>query len=186
VPLPVRWPDAGAALSDQEILFLYGAGYAGLRSRFSDDYLRDACSAGARQVVVLAAGLDTRAFRLGLPDGVRLFELDQPKVLEFKDAVLRENGATARCARAAVGVDLREDWATAPRDSGFDAGAPTAWLATHGWAVADEPVTAVAERYHRNLADPGLPRPSSLPAAPASQAAGPSVQTSSLSARRAR
>src|SRR3989440_3686905 len=93
VPLPLRWPEPGTALSDQEVLLLHGADYVGLRSRFCDDYLRRACSDGIGQVVVLAAGLDTRAFRLGWLAGARLFEIDQPSVLEFKDAVLRQEGA---------------------------------------------------------------------------------------------
>jgi methyltransferase (TIGR00027 family) len=133
VPLPTRWPDAGTEqadrLTDQELLLLYGAGYVGLRSRLCDDYLRGAAAAGVHQIVVLAAGLDTRAFRLDWPAGVRLFEVDQPKVLEFKDAVLRERGATARCGRTAVAADLREDWAAALTGTGFAASAPTAWLA---------------------------------------------------------
>ena len=128
-PLPVRWPDQDAALSDREIMLLYGSGYTGLRARFGDDELRRACEAGAGQVVVLAAGLDTRAFRLDWPDGVRLFEIDQPSMLEFKDVVLREQGAIARCARTAVGVDLRGDWAPVLVEAGFDAGRPSVWLA---------------------------------------------------------
>lgn len=127
-PLPVRWPDRDAALSDREILLLHGSGYAGLRARFGDDQLRDRV-AEAGQVVLLAAGLDTRAFRLDWPDGVRLFEIDQPAMLEFKDVVLREHGAVARCARIAVGADLRADWAPVLADAGFDAGRPSVWLA---------------------------------------------------------
>jgi len=129
VPLPVRWPDPDATLSDTEALLLLGAGYVGLRSRFCDDYLRHACTAGVGQVVVLAAGLDTRAFRLDWPAGARLFEIDQPAVLEFKDGVLRAEDATPRCVRTAVGVDLRDDWAGPLIGSGFDAGLPTVWLA---------------------------------------------------------
>lgn len=128
-PFPLRWPDPDAALSDREILLLQGSGYTGLRARFGDDQLRDACANGAGQVVVLAAGLDTRAFRLDWPDGVTLFEIDQPAMLEFKDMVLREQGALARCTRTAVAADLRADWASVLTDAGFDAGRPTVWLA---------------------------------------------------------
>jgi methyltransferase (TIGR00027 family) len=65
---------------------------------------------GVRQVVLVAAGLDTRAFRLAWPSGVRVFELDQPSLLDYKEAVLEQLGATARSERTAVAVDLRDDW----------------------------------------------------------------------------
>ena len=129
VPLPVRWPAADAEPTDQELLLLYGSGYVGLRTRFFDDYLLDARSAGIEQVVVLAAGLDTRAFRLAGLAGARLFEIDQPAVLSFKEDVLRSSGAVARCARVALGRDLAADWVPALRAAGFATGAPTVWLA---------------------------------------------------------
>ncbi|MEV4259539.1 SAM-dependent methyltransferase, partial [Spirillospora sp. NPDC049652] len=80
-----------------------------VRTRFYDDYLRAAADAGIRQVVLLAAGLDTRAFRLDWPAGTRLFEVDLPDVLAFKAATLAD--AEPRCERAAVAADLREEWA---------------------------------------------------------------------------
>lgn len=102
--------------------------YVALRTRFFDDCLLDACQAGCRQVVLLGAGLDTRAFRLSWPEGVRLFELDLPEVLSFKEGVLATRSATPTCRRVAVGVDLREDWARALVAAGFLAEEPTAWL----------------------------------------------------------
>ncbi|WP_328605120.1 class I SAM-dependent methyltransferase [Amycolatopsis sp. NBC_00345] len=95
-----------------------------IRTRFFDDFL-----AGADQVVLLAAGLDARAFRLGWPDGARLFELDLPDVLEFKDTVLATQSARPRCERVVVPVDLRDDWPAALCEAGFTPGRPTAWLA---------------------------------------------------------
>jgi methyltransferase (TIGR00027 family) len=103
--------------------------YAGVRSRFFDDYFRQACDNGVRQAVILASGLDTRAFRLPWPEGMRVFEIDQPKVLEFKDTVLAERHAEATCTRHAVPCDLRDEWEHALTQAGFDAGQPTAWLA---------------------------------------------------------
>lgn len=100
-----------------------------VRTRFFDDVLTDATAAGVRQVVILASGLDTRAYRLPWPAGTTVFELDQPSVIEFKTRVLTEAGVTAAANRVAVGVDLRDDWPTALRDNGFDASAPTAWIA---------------------------------------------------------
>ncbi len=105
--------------------------HAVIRTRFFDDFLLGACAAGCRQVVLLAAGLDTRAFRLPWPAGVRLFELDRLDVLDFKDAVLSRQGAVPRCGRTALAADLREDWPAAlvGADAGFEPGQPTAWLA---------------------------------------------------------
>lgn len=97
-----------------------------IRTRFYDDYL---LAAGCAQVVVLAAGLDARAFRLHWPPGVRLFELDLPEVLAFKDEVLAGQGAVPSCERVVVPADLRGDWAGALRAAGFDASVPAAWLA---------------------------------------------------------
>ena len=88
-----------------------------VRTRFFDDYL---LGGGCTQVVLLAAGLDARAFRLAWPPGTRLFELDLPEVLAFKDDVLAAHGATPACERVVVPADLREDWATALREAGFD------------------------------------------------------------------
>lgn len=84
---------------------------------------------GIRQAVILASGLDTRAFRLNRPDGFRVFEIDQPLVLQFKNRALQHVGATANSEHHPVAIDLREDWATALADVGFDTAQPTAWLA---------------------------------------------------------
>jgi methyltransferase (TIGR00027 family) len=100
-----------------------------LRTRFFDDYLLAACQAGCRQVVLLAAGLDTRAFRLAWPPGVRLFELDLPEVLAFKQRVLAREGAVPRCERSVLAVDLRGDWPAELTRAGFEPAESTAWLA---------------------------------------------------------
>jgi methyltransferase (TIGR00027 family) len=128
VPALRGWPDEPAELSPREAIIVRSSHYLGLRSRVLDDYLRDACVAGCGQVVIVAAGLDARAFRLDWPAGLRLFEIDQPKVLEFKETVLADTGARARCARTPVAVDLREDWPAALLAAGFDRRVPTVWL----------------------------------------------------------
>ena len=89
--------------------------YMAARTAFFDTFFLDAAGAGVRQVVVLAAGLDSRAWRLPWPDGVTVYELDQPRVLEFKSATLREHGAEPTCHLVHVPVDLRDDWPTALR-----------------------------------------------------------------------
>jgi methyltransferase (TIGR00027 family) len=103
--------------------------YMASRTAFFDGFFLDAANAGARQVVILAAGLDSRAWRLSWPDGMTVYELDQPKVLEFKTSALQEHGAQPTCRRVGVAVDLRHDWPTALRRAGFDDSAPSAWSA---------------------------------------------------------
>ena len=99
------------------------------RTRYFDDYFRRAARAGARQIVILAAGLDSRAYRLGWPSGTRVFELDQPRVLDFKRSVLTDYGATPRAERIEIPIDLREDWPKVLHDNGFDPTAASAWIA---------------------------------------------------------
>jgi len=104
-------------------------GYMACRTAFFDQFFVDATRAGIRQAVILAAGLDSRAWRLPWPDGTTVYELDQPTVLEFKLSTLTEHGAQPACNRVAVAVDLRHDWPTALRQAGFDPAAPSAWSA---------------------------------------------------------
>jgi methyltransferase (TIGR00027 family) len=104
-------------------------GYMACRTAFFDQFFTDASQAGIRQAVILAAGLDSRAWRLAWNDGVTVYELDQPRVLEFKSSTLDEHGAQPACNRVAVPVDLRQDWPTALRQAGFDTSAPSAWSA---------------------------------------------------------
>ena len=100
-----------------------------VRTRFFDDFFTTATHAGIRQAVILAAGLDTRAYRLSWPANTELYEVDQPEVLAFKTATLDELGAAPKAERKTVAVDLRDDWPAALRAAGFDPAAPTAWIA---------------------------------------------------------
>ncbi|UQX11515.1 class I SAM-dependent methyltransferase [Candidatus Mycobacterium methanotrophicum] len=99
------------------------------RTKFFDDFFLDAANAGIRQLVILAAGLDARSWRLPWPDGVTVYELDQPQVLNFKTSTLHEHGGEPTCRRVDVPVDLRQEWPTALQQAGFDAAAPSAWSA---------------------------------------------------------
>ncbi|MFJ4651989.1 SAM-dependent methyltransferase [Nocardia sp. NPDC088792] len=98
------------------------------RTRYFDDYLKAAADEGIRQVVILAAGLDSRAYRLPWPDGVTVYELDRPQVLDFKRETLTAAGYSPTADRHEVAVDLREDWLSALQQNGFNPEAPTAWL----------------------------------------------------------
>jgi len=100
-----------------------------LRTRFFDDYFVDSTSAGVRQAVILASGLDSRAYRLPWPQGTVVYEIDQPAVIEFKTSTLAGIGAEPTADRRTVAIDLREDWPAALRAAGFDVTQPTAWCA---------------------------------------------------------
>ena len=103
--------------------------FMAVRTAFFDEFFLNAAQAGVRQIVILAAGLDSRAWRLPWPDGTTVYELDQPKVLEFKSATLQQHGARPTSNLVSVPIDLRQDWPKALQEAGFDASQPTAWSA---------------------------------------------------------
>ena len=115
---------ANPGTSEDEMAFprLYG-----VQTRFFDDFFVAAGAAGIRQAVIVAAGLDSRAYRLEWPQGTTVFEVDLPKVLEFKARVLNEHGAAPKARRVEVAADLRTDWSRALEAAGFDPEGPSAW-----------------------------------------------------------
>ena len=104
-------------------------GYIAARTLFFDEFFLAAAADGVTQAVILAAGLDARAWRLDWPAGTVVYELDQPKVLDFKTSTLEAHGITPLATHVGVPIDLRHDWPAALRAAGFDQGAPTAWAA---------------------------------------------------------
>ncbi|MFG3280448.1 class I SAM-dependent methyltransferase [Streptomyces sp. NPDC048111] len=127
-----RWGESSPSLPDDEGARrrrLAVAFSIVIRTKFLDDLLMEASTAGVRQVVLLGAGMDSRAFRMDWPEGTRLFEVDTAAPLDFKASVLRQEDATARCERVTVTVDLREDWPAALAAAGHDPAEPTAWIA---------------------------------------------------------
>nr|BBX79434.1 putative S-adenosyl-L-methionine-dependent methyltransferase [Mycobacterium florentinum] len=129
---------AWARLTDPELAWLdgdeqgqrghrLGIDYQAVRTHFFDEYFAGATADGIRQVVILAAGLDSRAYRLEWPAETAVYEVDQPRVLEYKGKVLESHVPTA--SRRTVAVDLRDDWPAALTAAGFDRTQPTAWLA---------------------------------------------------------
>jgi methyltransferase (TIGR00027 family) len=100
-----------------------------VRTRFFDDFFIAATEAGVRQAVILASGLDTRAYRLRWPAGTVVYEIDQPEVIDFKTSTLADLGANPTAQRRTVSIDLRDDWPTALRQQGFDVSQPAAWSA---------------------------------------------------------
>jgi methyltransferase (TIGR00027 family) len=128
---PPLFPDLPSLTDDPELSALKDAFLSeiAIRTRFYDDFLLAACAAGCRQVVILAAGLDARAFRLDWPAGTRVFELDLPNLFAFKETVLAQERATPKCVRRVVPVDLRDDWPAALIAAGFEPDEACAWTA---------------------------------------------------------
>jgi methyltransferase (TIGR00027 family) len=100
-----------------------------VRTRFFDDFFLQATGSGVGQAVILASGLDTRAYRLPWPVGTVVYEIDQPEVIEFKTRTLADLGAQPSAQRRTVSIDLRDDWPKALTEAGFDTQQPTAWSA---------------------------------------------------------
>lgn len=113
-------PEYGALLSVDGIV---------ARTRFFDRVITDAVEAGVRQIVILASGLDTRAYRLPWPEGSVIFEVDQPKVIESKARMLADLGVHPLTELRGIAIDLRDDWPTALIEADFDRAKPTAWIA---------------------------------------------------------
>jgi methyltransferase (TIGR00027 family) len=128
---PPLFPDLPSLTDDPELAALKDTFVSGMaiRTRFYDDYLLAACAAGCRQVVMLAAGLDARAFRLDWPADTRVFELDLPNLFAFKETVLAQQQARPTCARTVVAVDLRDDWPAELTAAGFEPDVSSAWAA---------------------------------------------------------
>ena len=99
------------------------------RTRYIDTFFSEAVGAGIRQVVILAAGLDARGYRLPWAAGTTVFEIDQPQVIEFKTTTIAALGAAPTAEIRAVPIDLRHDWPSALQQAGFDTGQPAAWAA---------------------------------------------------------
>lgn len=121
---PPADPNEGPEITRQQM-----AEQVAVRTRFFDGFFTDATGDGVRQAVILASGLDTRGYRLPWPAGTVVYEVDQPQVIEFKTTTLAELGATPTAQHRPVGIDLRDDWPSALRRSGFDQTQPTAWSA---------------------------------------------------------
>src|SRR3984893_2763729 len=103
--------------------------YQAVRTHFFDTYFAEAVAGGIRRVVILAAGLDSGAFRLDWPAGTTVYEIDQPQVVKYKTATLESAGAAPKATPRTVAVGLRDDWPAALSAAGFDRNQPTAWLA---------------------------------------------------------
>jgi methyltransferase (TIGR00027 family) len=104
--------------------------YLPARTRHFDDLITHTVHAeNIRQVALLGAGLDTRAYRLEWPQGVVVFEIDQGELLEAKNTTLTGLNAHPRCDRRTVPADLTGDWTGQLRACGYQPTAPCLWIA---------------------------------------------------------
>ena len=126
----VKIVDGGSDLEDDPLLNRRAMKeQIAVRTRFFDDFFTTASGAGVRQAVILASGLDTRAYRLPWHADTVVYEIDQPEVIEFKTRTLADLGAEPTALHRTVAVDLRDDWPSALEEAGFDPTARTAWSA---------------------------------------------------------
>jgi len=127
--LVARMATTYAADPERQAVRAHMVNYQAARTHYFDAYFAAAADAGIRQHVILASGLDSRAYRLDWPAGTTVYEIDQPKVLEYKTATLAGHGVKPVADRREVPADLRFDWPKTLRDTGFDPAQPTGWLA---------------------------------------------------------
>lgn len=154
-----EWADVlDGKAPDNKLMTEFGAhfvNYQAARTEYFDDFFYSAADAGVRQIVIPAAGLDSRAYRLAWPERTVVYELDQPQVLEFKRGVLARHGDAPTAERREIPIDLRADWPGALRRTGFDPSRSSAWL-VEGLLVY-LPAAAQRELFTRidSLAAPG-------------------------------
>jgi methyltransferase (TIGR00027 family) len=132
-PLAALFANAGGSAELENIKDQQGQEYGALaiviRTRFFDDFLLHAThDAQIRQVVMLAAGMDSHAYRLAWPAQTQLFELDQPHVLAAKEQILSSANAVPTCQRHTIGVDLSQPWTEPLQQAGFDPTQRAVWL----------------------------------------------------------
>ncbi|MFJ2131503.1 class I SAM-dependent methyltransferase [Streptomyces sp. NPDC087845] len=103
--------------------------YLALRTAYLDQVLLNSLTAhDIDQVVFVAAGMDTRPYRLDWGRKASVFELDRAALLEVKDELLAGAEPAEGLTRTTVGVDLAGSWESALHDAGFSGGARTLWI----------------------------------------------------------
>lgn len=125
-----------------------------VRTRYFDDLIA-AASAGIRSIVLLGAGLDTRAFRLHLAPDIHLYEVDRPEIFAYKEPILEAAGARPTCDRHLVPADLAKDWRGDLLKGGFDPGIATLWIAEGLFFYLSEQAVRSLLATARSLSAPG-------------------------------
>src|SRR5215471_2933218 len=131
------------------------ADYIAIRTRFFDDVARNGAADGVRQVVLPAAGMDARAYRMPWPDSTTLYEIDHPELLAIKEEILQRQDRAPECKRITIGADLTQDWAHLVVDSGFKANERSVWLIEGLFYYLDEPAVNHVLKEVSRLAAPG-------------------------------
>jgi len=131
------------------------ANYISIRIRFFDDIAQEGAARGIRQIVLPAAGMDARAYRLSWPDGTSFYELDHPELLAIKEKILHGQTLASKCRRVTVGADLKEDWARLVLDSGFTSSERSIWLIEGLFYYLEEPAVNHVLGEVSSLAAPG-------------------------------
>ena len=131
------------------------ANYIAIRTRFFDDIAQSSAAGGVRQVVLPAAGMDARAFRLSWADDTTLYELDHPELLATKEEILRSQNRAPRCKRITIGADLKQGWASRVLDAGFAPSDRSVWLIEGLFYYLDEPAVNHVLKEVSGLAAPG-------------------------------
>lgn len=131
------------------------ANYICIRVRFFDDIAQEGAAHGIRQIVVPAAGMDDRAYRLSWPNGTTLYELDHPELLAIKGRILQNQSCAPKCNRLAIGADLKQDWAGLLIHSGFAPNERSLWLIEGLFYYLDQPDVNHVLKEVSNLAAPG-------------------------------
>ena len=104
--------------------------WVAVRTRFLDELVNEAVAHGIRQVVIVGAGLDARAYRLALPRDLTVFEVDHEEVISLKQRLLDELELMSSCRRRVVVADLvTDDWLQLLTDTGWTPSQPTVWVA---------------------------------------------------------
>ena len=131
------------------------ANYIAIRTRFFDDVAQHDATAGARQIVLPAAGMDARAYRISWPDGTTLYEIDHPELLAAKEKILQAQLRVPECRRVTISADLTQDWIHLLVDSGFRSNERSTWLIEGLFYYFDEPAVNRILMDVSRLAAPG-------------------------------
>jgi methyltransferase (TIGR00027 family) len=131
------------------------ANYISIRIRFFDEIALEGATHGIRQIVLPAAGMDARAYRLPWPEETTFYELDHAELLAIKGKILEHQNCASKCRRITVGTDLKQKWARLVVDSGFACNERSVWLIEGLFYYLDEPAVNHVLTEVSGLAAPG-------------------------------
>ena len=131
------------------------AEYMAVRTRFFDDWLVASARTGRKQIVLLGAGMDTRAFRLPLAEDTAFYELDQAALFDVKEPALQQSKGISLVHRVPVRVDLQQPWVADLEQPGFQKTQPSIWLLEGLLYYLEEPSVRELVTHISDCAAPG-------------------------------